>query len=67
MHYQRATNDASMIVDQSQENELTSSSLTTNENIRRLRRKDLILIVVELVNQTNCIFIALCKTKFLRF
>jgi hypothetical protein len=50
MQYQRLTDDASIIVGETGESHLWSSSLENDRNIRRLRKTILILLLIQLVS-----------------
>ena len=50
MQYQRLTDDTSLIVTETGESQLVSSSLNTNRNINRIRKSLLILLLIQLVS-----------------
>jgi hypothetical protein len=50
MQYQRLTEDASIIVGETGESHLLSSSLNNNRNICRIRKSILILLFIQLVS-----------------
>jgi hypothetical protein len=50
MQYQRVTDDASLIVTETGESHLFSSSLGTNRNFCRVRKSLLILVLIQLVS-----------------
>ncbi len=53
MQYQRLTDDASIIVGENGESHLWSSSLDNDRNIRHIRKRILILLLIQLVSSNS--------------
>jgi hypothetical protein len=53
MQYQRLTDDTSIIIGETGESHLWSSSLDTDRNVCRIRKAVLILLLIQLVSRKN--------------